>query len=43
MLERLLIRVIGTDNIKQKRNLSYCISRLPITEKGVKKMTELLR
>jgi hypothetical protein len=38
-----MIRMIGTDSMKQKRNLSFCISRLPVTDKGVKKMTELLR
>jgi hypothetical protein len=35
--------MIATDSMKQKRYLSYCISRLPVTDKGVKKMTELLR
>lgn len=43
LLERLILRMIGTDSMTQKRNLSYCISRLPITDKGVKKMMELLR
>jgi condensin complex subunit 1 len=43
LLERLLMRMIGTDSVIQKRYLSYCISRLPVTDKGVKKMTELLR
>jgi hypothetical protein len=38
-----MIRMIATDSMKQKRNLCFCISRLPITDKGVKKMTELLR
>mmetsp|Transcript_8464 Transcript_8464/g.12624 ORF Transcript_8464/g.12624 Transcript_8464/m.12624 type:complete len:1331 (-) Transcript_8464:69-4061(-) len=43
LLERLLMRITAAHSMKQKRNLAYCISRLPITDKGVKRMTELLR
>lgn len=43
LLERLLMRMTASVSLKQRRNLAYCISQLPITEKGVKKMTELLR
>jgi hypothetical protein len=43
LLERLLLRMISVHSLTQRRRLSYCISKLPITEKGVKKMTELVR
>mmetsp|Transcript_3353 Transcript_3353/g.6087 ORF Transcript_3353/g.6087 Transcript_3353/m.6087 type:complete len:1404 (+) Transcript_3353:47-4258(+) len=43
LLERLLVRMAAAVSIKQRRNLAFCISELPITDKGVKRMTELLR
>lgn len=43
LLERLLVRMAAAVSLKQRRNLAFCISELPITDKGVKRMTELLR
>lgn len=43
LLERLLVRMAAAVSLKQRRNLAFCISELPVTDKGVKKMTELLR
>ena len=43
LLERLLVRMAAAVSVKQRRNLAFCISQLPITDKGVKRMTELLR
>jgi condensin complex subunit 1 len=43
LLERLLVRMAAAVSLKQRRNLAYCISQLPVTDKGVKRMTELLR
>ncbi len=42
LAERLLTRMGLAQNSMQIRNLAYCISQLPITEKGVKKMSEML-
>ena len=43
LLERLLVRIGLATDITQKRNLAFCISQLPITEKGVKKMIEMIK
>ncbi len=43
LLERLLTRIGLAQTTEQRRNLGYCIAQLPITEKGVKKMTEMIR
>jgi condensin complex subunit 1 len=43
LVERLLNRLGLADNTTQRRNLAFCIAQLPITEKGVKKMAELIR
>lgn len=43
LLERLVLRMGITVGLMQRRYLAFCISLLPITEKGVKKMTELIR
>jgi hypothetical protein len=32
-----------TPGLQQRRSLAFCVSLLPITEKGVKKMTELIK
>ena len=43
LLERLVVRMGVTAGQQQRRYLAFCISLLPITEKGVKKMLELMR
>lgn len=43
LLERLVVRMGTTTGQQQRRYLAFCISLLPITDKGVKKMTELIR
>ena len=43
LLERLLIRLQMSTNLQQKRYLAYCISDLNISEKGIKKITEMIR
>ena len=43
LLERLLVRIGLATDLAQKRNLAFCISQLPITEKGVKKMIEMIK
>ena len=43
LLERLVVRMGITSGHQQRRYLAFCISLLPITEKGVKKMIELMR
>lgn len=43
LLERLLCRFATSISTRQNRHLSYCISQLPITEKGVKKMVDLFK
>ncbi len=43
LLERLLVRMGMTSGLKQRRNLAFCISELTVTEKGVKKMIELIK
>lgn len=43
LLERLLCRFATSISTRQNRHLSYCISQLPITEKGVKKMIDLFK
>jgi len=43
LLERLLTRISIATSQSQRRNLSFCISQLPVTEKGVKKMLEMIK
>ena len=43
LLERLVLRIGLADSLQQRRNLAFCISELSITEKGVKKMVELVK
>ena len=43
LLERLLVRIGLATDLAQKRNLAFCISQLPVTEKGVKKMIEMIK
>jgi condensin complex subunit 1 len=43
LLERLVVRMGVTAGQRQRRHLAFCISLLPITDKGVKKMLELIR
>lgn len=43
LLERLLVRMETACSGRQQTYLAFCISQLPITEKGVRKMIELIR
>ncbi len=43
LVERLLNRLGLAKSAVQRHNLAFCIAQLPITEKGVKKMAELVR
>ena len=43
LLERLLIRMSTAHSMKQKRYLAYCVSQIPMTEKGLRKLTEILK
>jgi len=43
LLERLVLRIGLADSLQQRRNLAFCISELSVTEKGVKKMVELVK
>ena len=43
LLERLLVRLSLAETAKQRHNLAYCISELSISEKGLKKLLEMLR
>eukprot|EP01041_Mallomonas_annulata_P008396 gene8396-17310_t len=43
LLERLLIRMETANGMKQLRNLAFCVSQLPITEKGVRRMCDLIK
>lgn len=43
LLERLVVRMGITAGQQQRRYLAFCISLLPITDKGVRKMIELIR
>lgn len=43
LLERLLLRMSMAPSLRQRRNLAFCISELSVTEKGVKKMIELIK
>lgn len=43
LLERLLLRMSMSPSLLQRRNLAFCISELSVTEKGVKKMIELIK
>jgi hypothetical protein len=43
LLERLLLRMSLSPSLLQRRNLAYCVSELTVTEKGVKKMIELIK
>ena len=43
LLERLLLRMSMSPSVIQRRNLAFCISELSVTEKGVKKMIELIK
>lgn len=43
LLERLLLRMGMTSGATQRRYLAFCVSELNITEKGVRRMLELVR
>ena len=43
LLERLVTRLGMSTSTRQRRYLSFCISQLNITDKGVKKMIELFK
>jgi condensin complex subunit 1 len=43
LLERLLIRLGAAETIRQRRYLGYCISELTVTEKGLKKLMEMIK
>jgi hypothetical protein len=43
LLERLLLRMSVSPSVLQRRNLAFCVSELSVTEKGVKKMIELIK
>eukprot|EP00606_Chrysophyceae_sp_TOSAG23-5_P000132 GSChrysophyteH2.ASY1.ANO1.1321.1 assembled CDS len=43
MLERLVVRLSVAQSLRQRRSLAFCISELSVTEKGVKKMAEMIR
>lgn len=43
LLERLLTRMSLSNSVSQRRNLAFCISELTVTEKGIKKMIELIK
>lgn len=43
MLERLLVRLSTAQSLRQRRSLAYCISELTVTDKGIKKIAEMLR
>jgi condensin complex subunit 1 len=43
LLERLMVRIGIAQSRKQRRNLAFCISELTISDKGVKKMIELIK
>ncbi len=43
MLERLLVRLGTAQSLRQRRSLAFCISELTVTEKGIKKMAEMIR
>lgn len=43
LLERLLLRMSMSTSVLQRRNLAFCVSELQVTEKGVKKMIELIK
>ena len=43
MLERLLVRLSLAQSLRQRRSLAYCISELTVTEKGVKKMADMIK
>ena len=43
LLERLVLRIGMAESIGQRRNLAFCVSELQITDKGVKRMTELVK
>jgi hypothetical protein len=42
-LERLLTRLGSSNSALQRRNLAFCISELTVTEKGVKKMIDMIK
>jgi hypothetical protein len=43
LLERLMIRIGMAESLSQKRNLAFCISEITVSEKGIKKMSEMLK
>ena len=43
MLERLLVRLSTAQSLRQRRSLAYCISELSVSDKGIKKIVEMLR
>eukprot|EP01038_Epipyxis_sp_PR26KG_P008509 gene8509-11503_t len=43
LLERLLMRIGIAEGLRQRRNLAFCVSQLYVTEKGVKKMVDLIK
>ncbi len=43
LMERLLTRISLSTSLKQRRNLSFCVGELNITDKGIKRMVELIK
>jgi condensin complex subunit 1 len=43
LFERLLMRLGLAQTSTQRRNLSFCISELPVSVKGLKKLVELFK
>jgi hypothetical protein len=43
LLERLLVRLAAAETTMQRQNLSFCISELTVTEKGLKKLLEMIK
>ena len=43
LLERLMLRMGSASSLRQRRYLAFCISELSVTEKGLKKMIELIK
>lgn len=43
LLERLLVRMGMTAGLRQRRHLAFCVSELTVTEKGLRKMVDLVK
>ena len=43
LLERLMLRMGTASSLNQRKYLAFCISELTVTEKGLKKMIELIK